>query len=522
MLRLVGSHVASVTCLWLNEIYNEPNEPSTSWRYPAHPKKHQQAMPPLKHPFSDGKLPFGWNSVPGYWPKRLIHVESIVSAERDDETVYHLGDTKIKEPEYSTLSYTWGRWRIKGPEAATSPALPVTGTPWPIPAVDSKHFTVDAFRTVVEQIASQGVDWVWIDIGCIDQRRDNPQEDFINTQAPIEMGRQAGIFKRAKNTYVWLCRLKNAELSAAVDGVQQYGLYLFEYIHGAHHKEPIPNDIVQMLKVNFDRIFSDPWFSSLWTLQEVVLRNDALVLSTEGLPIPWMRTAFTEHYTYLTMFINHCKNIYQDLERAIELTQRRSTFWRASHQAISAIHDIRKQILQAGLYYLFSTNPNVQYGTARYRNASRKEDRVYAIMQIYNLRVGKSANPNSNPTLDELETEFAGAINGRGAILGQYFVHTQDPGDGATWKITENSFVPDGLRMYRDPVDDATITVSKSGKGGVTTAIAISESGHGRFPLPFLDLSTRRFNLSRNREALSSDKQSPKQGKQTLSTVSKP
>ncbi|KAK4194290.1 hypothetical protein QBC40DRAFT_238837, partial [Triangularia verruculosa] len=54
-----------------------------------------------------------------------------------------------------------------------------------------------------------------------------------------------------------------------------------------------------------------------------------------------------------------------------------------------------------------------------------------------------------------------------------------------------------------------------------TTSIAISESGHGRFPLPFLDLSTRRFNLSRSGEALSRDEQSPEQGKQGLSRVSK-
>ncbi|KAK4198905.1 hypothetical protein QBC40DRAFT_298037 [Triangularia verruculosa] len=43
----------------------------------------------------------------------------------------------------------------------------------------------------------------------------------------------------------------------------------------------------------------------------------------------------------------------------------------------------------------------------------------------------------------------------------------------------------------------------KNGSITATTSIAISESGHGQFPFPFLDLSTRRFNLSRSGDLLS-------------------
>lgn len=68
-----------------------------------------------------------------YWPQRLIHIPTMALVKRYNESIYLLWpDHKIKEPEYSTLSYTWGRWRIKGEEAATSDALPVKGTLWPI------------------------------------------------------------------------------------------------------------------------------------------------------------------------------------------------------------------------------------------------------------------------------------------------------------------------------------------------------------------------------------------------------
>ncbi|KAK0719181.1 hypothetical protein B0H67DRAFT_148650 [Lasiosphaeris hirsuta] len=430
----------------------------------------------MDHPFTSGSLPFGWNSVPGYWPQRLIYIPTMTSAQRDDENVYHLDHLQVREPEYSTLSYTWGRWRIKGKEAATWPALPVKGTPWAIPPVKDEHFTVEAFSNVIQQIAKRGgVEWVWVDIGCIDQRRDDPESNFFNTQAPVEIGRQASIFKRAKNTYVWLCSLDKAELSTAVDAVQQHGLDFSDYLLGPNSKQAIPDELVQNLDDAFSCIFGDPWFSSLWTLQEVVLRNDALVLSAEGEPVPWTRDASHEQNTYLTMFINHCQNVYQDLVSALALQRTWATSWRVSDLAISVMGRTRQQILQAGFYYLFSTNPNVQYGTARYRTTTRNEDRVYAIMQIYNIQVGKSARPKENPALEVLVTEFAGAISQRSAVLGQYFVHTTDPGHRATWQITEESFVPDALMIYRDPVDLATIAAGQRG-------LAVATGTCCRFP----------------------------------------
>lgn len=109
----------------------------------------------------------------------------------------------------------------------------------------------------------------------------------------------------------------------------------------------------------------------------------------------------------------------------------------AGNEAIvGSLRDIREQILKAGFYYLFSDNPNVQYGTVRLRKTSRRVDRVYAIMQIYDIRVGKSAR--RGPELEELVDEFAGAIHAHSAILGQLFLHTTPPERGKTWRITRN------------------------------------------------------------------------------------
>lgn len=215
-----------------------------------------------------------------------------------------------------------------------------------------------------------------MDVGCIDQRRGS-------TQAAVEIGRQASIFKQAKSTFVWLSHLDSIQLAQAVDDILDYG----------------------------------------------------------G---------------------NHYQNVYTSLEHAIEKTK---SVYSQPHpeKTMNAIQRVKQLILQVGFHYLFSTNLNVQYGTARYRTTRRGEDHVYGIMQIYNLCVGKSARPEEDPSVEELVIEFAGAINYSSAILGQFFIHVTQPKPGYTWRITEESTVPYSLMMYRGPNNMATINADFNG-----------------------------------------------------------
>lgn len=84
----------------------------------------------------------------------------------------------------------------------------------------------------------------------------------------------------------------------------------------------------------------------------------------------------------------------------------------------------------SGVSQLNSNNPHIQYGPAKYRQTTRAEDRIYAIMQIYGLRVGQALRPHEQPSLDELRTEFGMAINTLSVVQGQMFVlyfHTVSP-----------------------------------------------------------------------------------------------
>ena len=402
------------------------------------------------HPYLGGKMPHPFISVTDYWPRRLLHIPSMNSVERDESNVYSgvPGVQKAEKPEYSILTYTWGRWRIRNGKA--SPALPVLNVPWNVPAIEEEHFTVEEFQKVVSVLGKDGINWAWIDVACIDQ-----DDQEANAE---EVGRQASIFKNAHRVFVWLSHLQRDVLTSAVATIQKSGLELRDYV--GKPSTPLPDkDVISSLHKELNVVFADPWFSSLWTLQEVILRNDAVALSKEAEPILWD----IGQYTYLTMFINHCQNVFQDLEcidKKIKESTRQDLSLESGRQEIGKkVCEMKQLILQAGFYFLHSDNPNVQYGIARYRRTSRDVDRVYAIIQIYDLRVGKSIRSKERPPLAELIDEFAAAINKKCPILGQMFVHAQAPQQFKSWRITEESTVPDGLMLYKESRSRSELTI---------------------------------------------------------------
>lgn len=378
----------------------------------------------------------------------------MTSVLREGFDIYSATGIKFRKPKYNILSYTWGRWKIHGRTGC--PALRVNGTSWDIPAIEDTHFTVKTFCKVIREVVGADVDWVWVDVGCIDQ--------CDRKRAAVEVGRQASIFKQARGPFFWLSSRHTTELSLAIQNIQAYGIELANFVD----ELKAGLDIIQVIR-GLDQalsyILEDPWFSSLWTLQETVLRNDAVMLSAEGEPIAWGNEPRSK-YTYLIMFINHCQNIYTYLERAEKRVSGRAARWNntTDESLADSLCKTRDKILRAGFYYLFTSNPNVQYGMARYRQTSDPEDRVYAIMQIYNLQVGKSARPDENPRLEELVDEFAIAINARSLILGQFFLHKDPPRVGKSWRITEKSTVPGPFMIFEDHNDLGTI-VSGTGNG---------------------------------------------------------
>ncbi|KAI0553861.1 heterokaryon incompatibility protein-domain-containing protein [Xylaria curta] len=393
-----------------------------------------------------------------YWPRRLLHIATLTSYERSDNNTYN----GIKEPAYSILSYTWGRFQVKDP--GVSKSLPIKGVSWEIPTIQESHFTVDQFHKVLNLMRLDNTEWAWVDIACIDQENTKIKMD--------EVGKQASIFRAARWAYVWLSHLSTEACFRSFGLIERIDNIWPKYIlHDTSAEEM--KLLLRYLREALDSIYLDPWFTSLWTLQEIMMRNDALIVSSEGAIVTQCIPAYAVRggVSNLAAFYKEQVSIWPMFFNRI------ASDWRRVHDEVlrfaakveNSDYDVHLQCKQigqlidsTGINHVSSNNPNIQYGVAKYRKTEYPEDRVYGIMQIYNIRVGQSIRPDDLPSLDELKEEFGFAINCKSIVQGQAFVHTSTSKPKLSWCITEYSDVPQGLRNISEVRIRSTISQGDS------------------------------------------------------------
>ncbi|KAI3391116.1 hypothetical protein diail_7939 [Diaporthe ilicicola] len=378
-----------------------------------------------------------WLTVKKEWPKRLLYVPAMTSVARAENDSFLNPETLELDvrPRYNILSYTWGRWRTENEKA-----IAIEGTKWNIPAVLPQHFTVPDFDRVLRYVGAQGgVKYVWVDVACINQGRKNP-EDIA--EGADQVGKQMSIFSQASNAYIWLCGTTAVELERTLaDGMEAHLNLNCELddieIHGAltwsnrtglpirelpPQKEQIVLGSLESIENTMCQLLRDKWFSSLWTLQESVLRRDAVLLAHEGTPI----LAAADQQTLVTLAI--LANSYRTL-----------------------LGDLDRYLLWTMLAFMACNNPNIPYSLARYRECKEEEDRMYGVMQVYGFRLGKSVKPHLKFGLDELSVQFAKTLNQQYPVIAQMFIHTVVPERGRSWRITPECDVPEELSVY-DPL----------------------------------------------------------------------
>lgn len=405
------------------------------------------------------------------WPLRLLDTATMTSFERQEDSTYN----GIREPEYSVLSYTWGRFKVDAESDGSR--LNITGVTWAIPAID-KHraFNAAEFEVVIKQTSIiSGNRFLWVDVACIDQ-----ENIAIKME---EIGRQAGIFANATHAFVWLWTAAKDKLLESInimDGAHDIwpkAATAAEYL-SSEGPDPIATRSKQdqgecferdsaslrRIRQSVDTFLSDWWFSSLWTLQEQGLKEDAFILSREGLPIE-NRDLDSDYYDsdhsndssvpgwdMETLYVNisdvtvHLRDTF----RLLQLPYLQAIFQDPRLQKTTDY--ILDLIRQTGYTSIAdATNPNSYYVLARNRVASYELDRIYGVMALYNIRVGAAVpgtDVSKNYTLQELEEEFVFALNTKSAILGQMFLHVEEPHHGKTWQMTQKSRVPHSFRYF--------------------------------------------------------------------------
>ena len=363
-------------------------------------------------------------NVPRTWPHRLLHIPSMTSREWKPGNIYG-PDT---EPDYSILSYTWGRFQIPN-----GPRLSIKGIDWQIPSINENHFTVADLRRLLEQMMLKH-DYAWIDIACIDQKREK--------EKMLEVGRQASIFKGARQAYVWLNKYEPETLDNHMQTLMRCG---YDLSQGTVDIRQGAEEMIRSLSL----LLQDPWFSSLWTLQESLLQRHAILLNKRGEPVtthgPWTGEPPS---TQLLDVSEICAIARRLTDNAMQTGSSAGHEGSLSPQQ-EIFQSLRRIIDESGLDFRLCPNPNIQYAAARFRKTSYLEDRIYAIMQVYGYRLGNSA-PSLRKIrhigLEELELQFLTALTSQSVVLSQAFQHREVPEAGQSWCITNDIRVPERLQ----------------------------------------------------------------------------
>lgn len=353
------------------------------------------------------------------WPRRLLDVSTMTSYKWQPGNVYG----GVAEPFYSVLSYTWGRWRIRGSHSGVK-SLEIQGVPWEIPKVDPKHFTAEQFKNTLQlmvdtsnrqnRIRHRSSNFVWLDIACIPQS----QQSAI---AASEVGRQARIFRNADIGYVWLTTAAAREVEKLCDRAMT----------------DTPTEMAEHFQ-SFCKILADPWFRSMWTLQESFIRRDAYILTTA-------RLCFRDRYGFLPLSLSRLRDVAdEDLTRH----KHHNGFGVEAEPHFTSFEQIWSQ---AGIQEPRTNSPMQVLASARFRTCEVELDRVYAIMQIFGdeIKVGKARALTDGEraaaqswTLLTLEDELGALLLKHFPLMSQLFCHDEPPLPGKAWRICGRSTVP--------------------------------------------------------------------------------
>ena len=219
-----------------------------------------------------------------------------------------------------------------------------------------------------------------------------------------------------------------------------------------YHRADALMDWLATARASLDAIFMDPWFTSLWTLQEAFLCQHAYIMPLGGNLTPISTGSGFKIGSYATLetlcTLSTLMSGVIENERPIVQAQ-----WQADKtnpdvcKRLSYLDDVYGMLKQRGILALATRNPIALYNIAQYRRTTSDQDRVYGIQQIFGFRLGTSA-----PGFSELgpkyfnrfalEDQLGAAILVKYPVASQLHNFTEPVEKGRGWRISGSSTVP--------------------------------------------------------------------------------
>lgn len=186
------------------------------------------------------------------------------------------------------------------------------------------------------------------------------------------------------------------------------------------------------------KVCSDPWFTSLWTLQEAFLCPRARFLSRQGHFVRG-NSAGLQNLTDLTLVCERTRVIVEFLRWIFRDDALRGSTWRKRSSQIEYF------IKASGLAALHSKNPLALYGIAGKRTATRDQDCIYAIQQVFGFRLGNSMPGYAGRVYSrmELQTQLGAELLRRYPVQSQMHIFDEPVQDQRGWCISSASRLPE-------------------------------------------------------------------------------
>lgn len=202
---------------------------------------------------------------------------------------------------------------------------------------------------------------------------------------------------------------------------------------------------ILLLHQNVAEFLADPWFSSLWTLQEATLCPEAHLLSREADRVmdDTLHNTFGTFLSMMNVLIFICNSV---LGHNAALPEN-------DEEVRDACRSIIELVQHRGLPALISGNHLNLYSAAGNRTASDPRDYVYGIQQIFGYRLGRTAE--GAPTVDadgehwtpsRLEVELGRRLLADFPVVSQMHIFTR-PRESRQqgWHIGLSSRIPEPL-----------------------------------------------------------------------------
>ncbi len=205
-------------------------------------------------------------------------------------------------------------------------------------------------------------------------------------------------------------------------------------------------------RTSLDGIFLDPWFTSLWTLQEAFLCQHAYILPLEAdlILIGSISSLETGSHATVETLCTASTTLSQVIERERPIVQGQ---WQADkinpylNKCLKYLNEVYGMLSGRGLLALATRNPIALYKIAQYRTSRLDQDRVYGIQQIFDLRLGASAPGVSESRMKDfnrfvLEDELGAAVLIKYHVASQIHVFNEPVEEGRGWRFSASSTVP--------------------------------------------------------------------------------